>query len=139
MAAVGQLTGLSTCCKMRPGGPQMPAFLPDTNVLIDFGRDPALRARLERAQRNGQVFVLGPPALVELARGLVASGRDHFQNDKNVFIWLQNSAFGVLPLPRPFMSEILRSPSLRKAVEVEPHHYIELIALIAASADFNDF
>jgi hypothetical protein len=116
-----------------------PNYLLDTNVLIDFGRDPILRGRLEGAQRNGCVFVLGPPALIELVRGLVAGGRDHFHNNKNVFVWLRNSACAVLPLPRPFMAAILRAPSLRRVVEVEPRHYIELIGLIARAADFNDF
>jgi hypothetical protein len=116
----------------------MPHYLLDTNVLIDFGRDPAARAKLEAAQQAGKVFALGPPALIELVRGLIASGNQHFENDKKVFQWLLGQPCNVLQLPRPFMATILKSAS-RRRVEVEPEHYLQLMQMLANSPSFEEF
>ena len=116
----------------------MSAYLPDTNVLIDFGRDAAVRSKLENARQNGSAFHIGPPALTELVRGLIKGGCDAFQDNKEVFIWLQGQGCTVLELPRPFMAKILHT-STQKRSGVEPRHYLELIDMIVRSADFGDF
>ncbi len=115
----------------------MPRYLLDTNILIDFGRDPAIQARLENSQLNGAEFVIGPPALIELVRGMVAGGCDRFENNRRVFVWIRGQRFPILPLPRPFMASVLRTTTRRSGVE--PRHYEQLIEIIADSADFDDF
>ncbi len=116
----------------------MPEYFPDTNVLIDFGRNPAARGKLENARQGGTEFLVAPPALIELVRGMVASGRDTFANDKQVFVWLRTNCFPILELPRPFMARILGS-SVPKPSGVEPRHYVEQIEMIASSTSFDDF
>lgn len=116
----------------------MAYYLPDTNVLIDFGRVPATRGKLENAQNAGHEFVLGPPAIIELVRGLVAGGTQHFANDKQVFEWIVAQHCKVMPLPRPFMANILKTTSQRRS-EVEPEHYVQLVRMLAESATFDEF
>lgn len=116
----------------------MPRYLIDTSLLIDFGRVPATRMALENALNKGATFVIGPPALIELVRGLVASGSRHFENDKQILAWLVSQRSVVLPLPRPFMAMILHSANPRR-VEVEPCHYDQLIQMIVGSATFDEF
>ncbi len=55
----------------------MPEYFPDTNVLIDFGRNPAAQAKLENTRQGGTKFLVAPPALIELVRGMVASAVIH--------------------------------------------------------------
>lgn len=38
----------------------MPTYLPETNVLIDLGRNSAVQTRLERAEQSGSKFVSAP-------------------------------------------------------------------------------
>jgi predicted nucleic acid-binding protein len=116
----------------------MPRYLLDTNILIDFGRNQAIRTRLENSQVSGVEFVIGPPALIELVRGLVAGGCNTFEDDRRVFVWLRGQQFPILPLPRPFMARVLRTTT-RRSGAVEPRHYEQLIEIIADSADFDDF
>lgn len=116
----------------------MPEYFPDTNVLIDFGRNLAARAKLENARQRGTTFLVAPPALIELVRGMVARGCDTFANDKQVFVWLHMNRFPILPLPRPFMARILNS-SIPKPSGVEPRHYAEQMEMIASSASFDEF
>ncbi len=115
----------------------MAAYLPDTNVLIDFGRDGAVSAKLENAQNNGSAFLIAPPALIELVRGMIAGGRNTFQNDKKVFVWLQAHGCQVLELPRPFMAKILHTST--RTSGVVPLHYQQLVEMVANSADFDEF
>jgi hypothetical protein len=115
----------------------MPSYFPDTNILIDFGRVAAARDRLEHASRHGTAFLIAPPALIELVRGMVSGGRETFPNDKQVFVWLRVNHFPVLDLPRPFMAGILHSST--RISGVEPHHYAEQIETIADAANFEDF
>jgi hypothetical protein len=89
------------------------------NILIDYGRDQAVRERLECARANGATFLIAPPALVELVRGMIKAGLAHFQNDQQVFIWIREHNLEILPLPYPFMAKILRSTSHRRGC-VEP-------------------
>ena len=114
----------------------MAKYLPDTNVLIDFGRSLTIRTKLERARENGIAFVVAPPSLIELVRGMVAQSGRFFENDKKVFVWLKGST--VLELPRPFMARILRTTTQQRS-GVEPQHYNMLIEMIADSADYGDF
>lgn len=113
-------------------------FIPDTNILIDFGKVPAVRTRLENAARNGIPFAIAPPTLTELTRGMIASGEKTFASDKSVFSWLSSGDFPILELPRPYMAKLLGAPAT-KSSGVEPKHYKELIELIANSADFAEF
>jgi hypothetical protein len=112
-------------------------FIPDTNILIDYGKVEAVRARLESAARNGVEFAIAPPTLTELARGMIASGEKTFGTDKNIFSWLAERGFPILELPRPFMAKLLGAPV--KSSGVEPKHYAELIKIIAGSANFAEF
>ncbi len=116
----------------------MCAYLPDTNVLIDFGRDLAVRAKLENAQQDASEFVIAPPVLIELVRGVIARGRANFERERKVFAWLHAHHFTVLELPRPFMAQILQT-STRKRSGAVPRHYDQLIDMIATSADFEEF
>ena len=116
----------------------MPLYFPDTNILIDYGREAAVREQLERAVRTGTNFTIAPPALIELTRGLIKSGATHFDSDKLVFTWMQDQNFEILPLPYPFMAKVLGS-SVTARGRVEPHHYRELISMVSGAADFADF
>ena len=116
----------------------MPNYFPDTNVLIDFGRNPATRTKLENLRQGGNTFLVAPPALIELVRGIIASGCDTFANDKQVFAWLQTNRLPILELPRPFMAKVLRC-SLPRVSGVRPHHYRQQIEMIANSVNFDDF
>ncbi len=100
----------------------MCAYLPDTNVLIDFGRDLAVRAKLENAQQDASEFVIAPPVLIELVRGVIARGRANFERERKVFAWLHAHHLTVLELPRPFMAQILQT-STRKRSGAVPRHY----------------
>ncbi len=115
----------------------MNVYLPDTNVLIDFGRDLSVRNTLESASRNGFKFVIAPPTLEELARGVMAGGSAHFDENKQVFSWLKTKTCTILDLPRPFMGRVLGSPS--KLGDVEIHHYLELIDMIKRSQTLDEF
>jgi hypothetical protein len=116
----------------------MPIFFPDTNILIDFGRNPEVRERLEKALSAGAKFVIAPPMLIELTRGLVKAGREHFKNNQQAYAWLYKHGFEILPLPSPFIANLLKS-SLKEPSGVEPNHYREQIEMISSSSDFDDF
>ncbi len=115
----------------------MLTYLPDTNVLIDFGRHPRVEKKLYSLANGGSTFVLGPPSITELVCGVVRTGSKHFSNDQRIFKWLQAQNYPVLELPLPFVGRILGIP-LRKG-NVAPQHYSELIELMANSNDFHDF
>lgn len=116
----------------------MSTYVPDTNVLIDFGLNEAVRTKLENARQNGSIFLIAPPALIELVRGVIAGGSDRFEDNKRVFVWIQTQRFTILELPRPFMAKILRTSSQRVS-GVVPEHYRILIDMIVCSTDFGDF
>jgi predicted nucleic acid-binding protein len=115
----------------------LPRYFPDTNILIDFGRKPAVRERLERAQHNGATFVIVPPVLIELTRGMVRAAQTHFNSDKQVFTWLRDQQFDVLPLPFPFAINLLAAKPKQRS-GVVPDHYKQLIQMVASAADFAD-
>jgi hypothetical protein len=115
----------------------MATYLPDTNVLIGFGRDAAIENKLNAAVGDGSTFVLAPSTLEELSRGVVNGGSRHFENDKRVFRWTQSHRWSVLDLPVPFVGDIVHSP-IRNG-RVVPEHYHQLIDMISASADYDEF
>jgi hypothetical protein len=65
----------------------MKTYLPDTNVLVDFGRNRDVKAKLEKARYDGAKFVIAPPTLTELSVGVVKGGAAHFAQNKQVFGW----------------------------------------------------
>ncbi len=116
----------------------MPSYLADTNILIDFGRDLTVRAELQNAKQNGSEFVIAPPVLIELVRGMIAGGPELFLENKEVFVWLHAQNCKILKLPRPFMAMVLRS-SAGKHSGVVPEHYQQLIEMVVGSTEFDDF
>lgn len=112
-------------------------YYPDTNILIDFGKLPAVRTRLEGSVAKGTQFTIAPPTLTELVRGMIASGEKTFATDKAIFSWLAEHKFPILELPRPFMAKLLGASA--KTTGVIPKHYEDLIGLISGSADFAEF
>jgi hypothetical protein len=116
----------------------MCSYLPDTNVLVDFGRDLLVRRKIESAAENGADFLIAPPALIELVRGMIAHGHKTFEKDKEVFVWIHAQGHKILDLPRPFMAKILRT-SAGKRSDVVPKHYEQLIDMIVRSSNFDEF
>ena len=115
----------------------MSTYLPDTNVLVDLGRDPAVEAKLEKASQEGSKFVIAPPTMTELTVGVVRGGAKHFEGNRRIFSWLKARASTILELPRPFMGKILGVPS--KFGNVEQHHHVERIDLVANSNTYDEF
>lgn len=115
----------------------MTLFLPDTNVWIDVGRDAPLTEKFEKALRAGDQFMIGPPALIELVRGMVRCGQA-FPEDKKTYAWMKDHGCEVLELPRPFMAKVLHT-ALPIQSGVTPQHYRELIDMVVNSADINEF
>ncbi len=74
----------------------MPNYLPDTNVLIDLGRDPAVQTKLENAEQSGSKFVIAPSTITELTVGVVKGGATHFEQNKKIFTWLQTHSDAIL-------------------------------------------
>jgi hypothetical protein len=116
----------------------MATYLPDTNVLIRFGHDMAVQTKFENARRSGCSFLLGPPAVIELVRGMIRSGAATFDNDKKVFEWVRTHRCTILDLPRPFMANILGTQTKMRS-GVGPQHYEQLIEMIVSSGDFGQF
>jgi hypothetical protein len=115
----------------------MRTFLPDTNAIIDYGRNPDRKARLDRAQSSGAKFVIAPPTMTELTVGVVLGGAARFEQNKTIFGWLKKQAANILELPRPFMGQVSGFPS-RKGNVVIAHHE-QRIDLIAEATDYADF
>ena len=87
----------------------MTTFLPDTNVWKYIGKDEVLTPKFERALAAGAKFLIGPPALIELVRGLVRSGNERFSEDQKMFSWMKHKECEILDLTRPFMAKVLRT------------------------------
>ncbi len=115
----------------------MSTYLPDTNVLIDFGRSSAVRTKLENAVRRGLRFVIAPPTMTELTVGVIKGGEIYFDQNREIFAWVQTRLDDILDLPRPFMGKILEAPS--KLSQVGPHHHAQRIDLVVNSKSFDDF
>src|SRR5271169_78948 len=115
----------------------MLTYLPDTNVLVDYGRDPAVRARIENAEQAGSKFVLAPSMMTELTVGLVKGGATYFEQNKKIFKWLEAHSGTILDLPLPFIGKIMGFPLKRS--NVGPHHYVERIDMVVSSKTFDEF
>jgi hypothetical protein len=113
------------------------AFLPDTNAIIDYGRDPARKAKMGRAVAAGSKFVIAPPMLTELTVGVVRGGEARFAQNKVMFEWLKTHAANLLELPRPFIGEISGFRSRKGNVTLA--HHEQRIDLVAGAADYADF
>jgi hypothetical protein len=110
-------------------------YLPDTNVLVDLGRDSTVEAKLEKASQEGSKFVIAPPTMTELTVGVVRGGARHFESSRRIFSWIKGRT--ILELPRPFMGRFLGVPSRRG--KVEHHHHVERIGLVADSSSYEEF
>jgi hypothetical protein len=115
----------------------MRTYLPDTNVLIDVGRDPKVRAQVEDATNRGAKFVPAPSMLTELTIGLVKGGAKFFAPNREIFTWLQAHSGAILDLPRPFMGKVLGFASKRS--NVETYHYLQRIEMVTKSVTFEEF
>lgn len=115
----------------------MPTYLPDTNVLIDFGRDPAVQMKLENAEQSGAKFVIAPSMMTELTVGVVKGGATYFEQNRKIFTWLQTHSDAILDLPRPFIGKILGFQS--KWSYVETHHHVQRVAMVMNSETFDEF
>jgi hypothetical protein len=115
----------------------MPTYLPDTNVLIDLGRDPAVQTKLENAEQSGAKFVIAPSVMTELTVGVVKGSAGCFGQNKKIFTWLQTRSDAILEPPRPFIGKILGFPS--KWSQVEKHHRVQRVEMVAKSQTFDEF
>jgi hypothetical protein len=79
----------------------MAIYMPDTNVWVGVGKDAGITGRFEKAHANGDQFLIAPPSLIELVRGMVKYGKDKFSDDQKTFDWVQKSNCTILELPRP--------------------------------------
>jgi hypothetical protein len=115
----------------------MARYLPDTNVLIDMGRDPTVQTKLENAEQGGSKFVIAPSTMTELTVGVVKGGATYFKQNKKIFTWLQTHSDAILDLPGPFIGKTLGFPSKRS--HVETHHHVQRIEMVANSQTFDEF
>ncbi|HZP64386.1 MAG TPA: hypothetical protein VFB28_13305 [Terriglobales bacterium] len=115
----------------------MSTYLPDTNVVINYGKDLAAKARIDRACAAGSKFVIAPPVLTELTVGVVKGGATYFAQNKIIFEWLRSQSANILDLPRPFMGKVLGFPSKKSDVDVG--HHIQRIELVTQASDFANF
>ncbi len=115
----------------------MRTYLPDTNVLIDLGRDAAVQTKLKNAEQSGAKFVIAPTMMSELTVGVVKGGATHFEKNKKIFTWLQTHSDVILDPPRPFIGKILGFPS--KWSLVETHHRVRRVEMVVNSQTFDEF
>lgn len=116
----------------------MSMFLPDTNVWKNVGKDAALTRAFEKALATGDRFLIAPPALIELVRGLVRGGVETFSEDRKMFGWMRSNNCEIVELTRPFMAKILRTNTPSNS-GVLPAHYGQLIDMVVKSETFDDF
>jgi hypothetical protein len=115
----------------------MRTFLPDTNAIIDYGRNRDRKAKLDGAVAAGSKFVIAPPTLTELTVGVVKGSTTHFAQNKAIFEWLKAHSANILEPPRPFMGQVSGFPSRRG--NVTSAHHEQRIELVAGAADYADF
>lgn len=115
----------------------MPTYLPDTNVLIDLGKDLGVQTKLDDAEQRGSKIVIGPTTIKELAVGVVGGGAQCYEQNKKIFVWLKKHSDAILDNPTPFVGNILGFPSKRS--QVETRHHVQLIELMANSQTFAEF
>jgi hypothetical protein len=114
----------------------MAIFLPDTNILIGYGRTEEVQKKLENARQDGSIFILAPPVLTELVRGILARNGDKFESDRAVFVFIQGCT--ILDLPIPFLQKTLGA-AVKQRSRVEPKHYQQLIDTIVDTQTFQEF
>lgn len=115
----------------------MTLYLPDTHVWAGVGKESGITGKFNQACANGDSFVIAPPALIELVRGMVRYGKDKFIDDQKTFCWMQSKS-EILELPRPFMARTLRT-RLVSSSGVTPNHYSQLLQMIVNSKCFEEF
>ena len=115
----------------------MQTHLPDTNVIVNYGRNPATKAKIDRASASGSKFVIAPPTMTELTVGVVKGGATWFALNKVMFEWLKSQSANILDLPRPFMGKVLGFPSKKSDVDVG--HHLQRIEFVTEASDFPDF
>ena len=115
----------------------MTLYMPDTNVWVGVGKEADLTRRCDKSLANGDVFLIAPPALIEVVRGMVRYGKEKFLDDQKTFGWMQKSNCKILELTKPFMARRLRTRV--SASGVIPEHYWQLIEMIAGAASFDEF
>jgi hypothetical protein len=115
----------------------MPTYLPDTNVLIDLGRDSSVQMKLENAEQGGCKFVIGPTTIKELVIGVVGGRAQCWEANQKIFVWLKSHSDAILENPRPFVGNIVGFPSKRSWVETR--HHVQLINMVADSKTFAEF
>ena len=103
-----------------------------------MGRDEDLTKKWEHALAAKHEFVVGPPALIEMVRGMVRHGKETFSEDKKTYVWMKEHKLEVLELPRPFMAGILHI-NLPAKSGVTPTHYQQLIDMVVNSASLDEF
>ena len=106
----------------------MSTYLPDTNVVINYGRDPGAKVTIDGASASGSRFVIAPPTMTELTVGVVKGGAAWFAQNKVMFQWLNAQSANILDLPRPFMGKVLGFPSKKSDVNVG--HHVQRIELV---------
>jgi hypothetical protein len=116
----------------------MTSFVPDTNIWVHIGKDVGLTTKFEKTLGTGDTFLIAPPALIEVVRGMVRYGKEMFSEDRKTFIWMQTHKCGILDLTRPFMATVLKT-NLPKNSGVFPAHYAQLIEMIVNSSKFDEF
>ena len=115
----------------------MTLYMPDTNVWVGVGKDVDLTGKCNKALANGDVFLIAPPALIEVIRGMVRYGKENFLEDQKTFSWMQKSKCTILELTKPFMARTLRT---RVSVSgVTPEHYWQLIEMVVTAASLDEF
>jgi hypothetical protein len=118
--------------------PAVSTFLPDTNIWKHIGKDEVLTPKFERALAVGDKFLIAPPSLIELIRGLVRGGQDVFSRDQKMLAWMRDKKCEILELTLPFMACVLHA-NLPASSGVVPAHYAQLIETAATSKTFDEF
>jgi hypothetical protein len=116
----------------------MTSFVPDTNIWIHIGKDADLTSKFEKTLGTGDKFLIAPPALIEVVRGMVRYGKEMFSEDRKTFIWMLTHKCEILDLTRPFMAKVLKT-NLPKNSGVLPAHYAQLIEMVVNSSKFDEF
>ncbi len=116
----------------------MKIFMPDTNLWVHIGKDAHLTEKFDKAIAAGGKFLIAPPALIEVVRGMVRYGKDKFSEDRKTFEWMRDQKCEILDLTKPFMAAILRTTLPTKS-GVVPEHYTQLINMVVESASFDEF
>src|SRR4051795_8199203 len=106
-------------------------YFPDTQVLIDFRRQKVVRDKLTSLAEQ---FVIAPPVITEIIRGLIQTNGETFENDREIFKWMRRCR--ILDLPLPFTAKLLHSTY--GATGVRPIDYEQVRDFAIDSKDFKD-